>query len=334
MDVNFQSLAFMNSAISKQWLGELDLNDWTDLEHQLWKELKENELQDKKILVGFSGGVDSLALLWSLHRVKKAGVEACYVHHGVGDNQPYRDAAESFCKKFCEEKSIPFHSRKNTGPVLKSEADLRDFRHRSLEEVRLQTSSNLLALAHHREDLLETRLLRLIRGTGSQGIVAMRILQAPLFRPFLKTSKKDLQEYLEKFSLQAFEDPSNQDLNPFRNWLRQEWLVALEKRQEGSVNSLGRSLEILADSLEEKGLPEGIFQDNFMSRPHYLALSKTQQKQALAQYMLRQGAQDFSQSHLEEIQKRLDISQKEFIFKVGGIDWEINAQQIRVQKSK
>lgn len=321
-------------AISKLSPGDLDLNDWLDLEHHLWKELKEFDLLNKKILVGFSGGVDSLALLWSLHRVKKTNVEACYIHHGPGENLSYRDSAESFCRKFCDQNKIPFHSKKHTGSVLNSEAELRDFRHRSLEEVRLQTSADLLALAHHREDLLETRLLRLIRGTGPQGLTAMRVFQAPLFRPLLKTSKKELQEYLGTFSLQSFEDPSNLDLNPLRNWLRQEWLVSLEKRQEGAVNSLGRSLEILAEALSENSLPEGLFKENFISRPHYLALSKTQQKQALAQYMLRQGAQDFSQSHLEEIQKRLDISQKEFIFKVGGIDWEINAQQIRVQKSQ
>lgn len=325
-------MAFMSSVILKLSLEGLNLNDWLDLEHHLWKELKEHELLPRNVLVGFSGGVDSLALLWALHRVKKTGVQAGYIHHGPGENLKYRDLAESFCRKFCEDHQIPFRTKKNTADILTSEAELRDFRHRSLEELRKQTSSDLLALAHHREDLLETRLLRLIRGTGPQGLMAMRELQDKLFRPFLKVSKKDLQDYLGKFSLVALEDPSNQELHPFRNWLRQEWLVALENRQEGAVNSLGRSLEILAESLDENVLPEGLFNENFISRSHYLALSKTQQKRTLAQYLLGQGVQNFSQSHLEEIQKRLDISQKDLIFRVCGIDWVINAQQIRVQK--
>lgn len=327
-------MVFMSSAISKLWPGEIKLNDWLYLEHHLWKEIKSHGLLDKKILVGFSGGVDSLALLWGLRRVKKNGIEACYVHHGEGGNSAYRDAAEVFCRNFCDEHEIPFHLKKNTGLVLNSEAELRDFRHKSLEEVRQQTTAVLLALAHHREDLLETRLLRLIRGTGPQGLMAMRVLQGALFRPFLKISKKDLQEYLGSFSLKAHEDPSNQDLHPMRNWLRQEWLVALEKRQAGAVNSLGRSLENLVDSLDENSLSEDLFTENSLSHPHYLALSKTQQKQALAQYLLLRGVQDFSQSQLEEIQKRLDISQKELTFKVGGIDWVVNAQQIRVQNSE
>lgn len=308
------------------------MNDWRDLEHKLWNELKEHELQEQKILVGFSGGVDSLALLQALSRVKKTNVEACYVHHGVGVHGAYRDQAAEFCRAFCETNKIPFHLQKHAGSELHSEAELRDFRHRALEDTRTKTKSGLLALAHHREDLLETRLLRLIRGTGSQGLTAMRILQAEKFRPFLKISKNDLQDYLNTFSLNAFEDPSNADLHPMRNWIRQEWLVALENRQKGAVSCLGRSLEILAETLEEQVLPEGIFTEGAVSRAIYLSLSKSQQKQALASYLLSQKVRNFSQSHLEEVQKRLDISQKGFTFKVSGMDWVINAQQIRVQR--
>lgn len=322
----------MNSAILKPWLEEINLNDWLDLEHQLLKILKEQDLLQKNILVGFSGGVDSMALLASLSRVMKGRVSACFVHHGPGENVPYRERAENFCRNFCDTHGIDFYTEIHAGAVLTSEAELRDFRHRTLEKWRLQTNSDLLALAHHREDLLETRLLRLIRGTGPQGLEAMRVLQAPLLRPFLKTSKKDLEKYLQARSFLALEDPSNLDLNPFRNWIRNEWLVALEKRQEGAVNSLGRSLEILAENLDEASFSEEIFVENALSRPHYLSLSKTQQKRALASYLLSQNLRHFSQSHLEEVQKRLDNSQKELTFRVSGVDWVINAQQIRVQK--
>lgn len=309
------------------------MNNWLDLEHHLWKELKERNLQSEQLLVGFSGGVDSLALLWACHRVKKTGLVAGYIHHGPGENAPYRDFAETFCKDFCRQHQIPFYSLKHSGKELTSEEALRDFRHTSLEELRKQTNAHWIALAHHREDLLETRLLRLIRGTGPQGLVSMQSVQGVLFRPFLRVSKKDLQIYLEKSSLTALEDPSNRDLHPFRNWLRQEWLVALEKKQKGAVHSLARSLEILAEAQEDDAFPEGLFEKQGISRGHYLALSKAQQQRVLAHYLLRMGQRNFSQSHLEEIQKRLDISQKVFIFKVGGIEWVINAEQIRVQKA-
>lgn len=310
------------------------MNDWLDLEHHLWRELQEQRLLPQKLLVGFSGGADSLALLWALHRVKKTGLAAAYIHHGPGGNTSYRDQAEQFCRDFCERHQIPFFVQKYEGASLSSEAELREFRHRSLEHLRKQTGSDLLALAHHREDLLETRILRLIRGTGPQGLVAMRVLQGTFFRPFLKISKKDLLVYLEKYALSALEDPSNQDLHPLRNWLRQDWLRALEERQEGALNSLGRSLEALAEMGAVEELPEGLVIDQGLSRSHFLAASSSQQKRALARLLLQEGVRNFSQAHLEEIQKRLDNSQKDFTFRVGGVEWVVNAQQIRVQKAE
>lgn len=311
------------------------MKDWRSLEHQLWRELHELELVGKKILVGLSGGVDSLALLWSLFRVRPQGVEACFVHHGAGENQEYRDQAYDFCQNYCVKKGIPFHSRRNLDTSLQSESELRVYRYQVFEEVKKQTGAELLALGHHREDLLETRLLRLIRGTGPQGLVAMQVLQQGIFRPFLRNSKKELLEYLKGFGLEGFEDPSNSSTDPLRNWLRREWLVALEGRQQGAVQALARSLEILAESQSGFSDKNEDFQkliaNNGISRPHYLALTKTEQKRALAHFILRQNVQDFTQSHLEEIQKRLDNSQKEFTFKVAGIVWIVNAQQIRVQ---
>jgi tRNA(Ile)-lysidine synthase len=310
------------------------LNDWRDLEHHLWQELNERDLLDKKILVGFSGGVDSLALLWGLVRTHKEKITGCFVHHGPGPNQPYRDRALEFCQNFCAERKIPFVSQINEKTELSSEAALREFRYEALRKTQKQTGSALLALGHHREDLLETRLLRLIRGTGPQGLPAMNELQEGLFRPFLKKSKKELLQYLESFGLSASEDPSNADLEPLRNWIRQDWLVALENRQEGAVHALARSLETLAESVTPQEDFSSYFENNALLRGPYLALSKTQQKRVLALLLLRQKVQNFTQSHLEEVQKRLDNPQKGFSFRVAGREWLINAQQIRVQDSE
>ncbi|MBC7371005.1 MAG: tRNA lysidine(34) synthetase TilS, partial [Bdellovibrionaceae bacterium] len=319
----------MNSVILKRSLEGNDLNDWVDLEHRLWQELKDKNLHGKKFLVALSGGVDSLALLLSLQRVLKTNVEACFIHHGPGANVLYRDQAQKFCADLCARFSLPFHERKNSGEMLNSEADMRDFRHLRLEEVRVETGCDFIAFGHHREDLLESRLLRLIRGTGLQGLIAMTELDRTLFRPFLKISKKNLQEYLERAGESGFEDPSNADLEPLRNWLRQSWLVDLEKRQPGALQSLARSLELLVDAPKQEDHFKGFFIANELSRSKFLSLTKTQQKQLLAKWLLSLKVKDFTQAQLEEVTKRLDNSQKEFTFRVAGLTWSVNAQQIR-----
>ena len=74
-----------------------------DLDHQVWKLIRQHSLQGKKILVALSGGVDSTALLRVLSKIhKKDLLGACYFHHGEDSNQEYRKEAQIFCEKLCK----------------------------------------------------------------------------------------------------------------------------------------------------------------------------------------------------------------------------------------
>lgn len=307
-----------------------------DLDHHVWKLLKKHGLQEKKILVAFSGGVDSLALLRVLSKIHRPELlGACYFHHGEDSNQEYRKEAQVFCAKFCEKWEISFYPLKSH-VLAKSEAQYRELRYQALENLQKDEGFEILSTAHHRDDLLETRLLRLIRGTGSQGLQAMSVFKGGVFRPLLEVGKKELKKYLREEKLKAFEDPSNVSLDPLRNWLREEWLKSLEKRSRGALSSLARSLETIAAEIEECPWGDLLSQNEAyrtqgLSRGFYLTLSPAEQKRLLAQYLFALGKRDFSQSHIEEIQKRLDKSQKMITFKVGGCQWEVNAEQVKVQ---
>jgi tRNA(Ile)-lysidine synthase len=218
--------------------------------------------------------------------------------------------------------------------MVSSESEYRDLRYAEINRLKLEQGFAVVALGHHRDDLLETRLLRLIRGTGGQGLASMQEWDQALFRPLLTKSKSELVSYLAAEEQSFIEDPSNFNLDPMRNWLRQEWLPQLEARMAGSVNSVARSLETIADELSSRNdllLQNENFRSSGLRRSFYLTLSLTEQKRLLAQYLFALGKRNFSQSHLEEIQKRLDKSQKVITFQVGGFLWEINAEQIKVQ---
>ncbi|WP_413557078.1 tRNA lysidine(34) synthetase TilS [Bdellovibrio sp. HCB209] len=313
-----------------------------DLDHQVWKLIKKFDLQDKKFLVALSGGADSVATLAVLSKLIKAEkLGACYFHHGDDKNQDYRKEAQAFCEKLCKKLGVQFFALKSKS-LAKSEAQYRDQRYEALKRLQKEHDFEVLATGHHSDDLLETRLMRIVRGTGAQGLIAMSYYSQGVFRPFLETPKVELRKYLRSERLRAFEDPSNAILDPFRNWVREDWLKALEKRQKGAVNSLARSLETLAQELHslehkpgtdllsqnEANKPQGV---EGISRAFYLTLNQFEQRRLLAQYLFSLGKRDFSQSQLEEIQKRLDKSQKVITFKVSGCDWEINAEQIKVE---
>lgn len=300
----------------------------------MWKQLKAYELEDQKILVALSGGVDSVALLSTLVKTHSAArLEAFHFHHGEGENKAYRDEAEALCRKLCAQWAVPLHvsrAQKN----LHSEAEYREHRYAELERLKTKQGISVVALGHHQEDLLETRLLRLIRGTGGQGLPAMAPFKDALFRPFLTKAKSELKSYVLETGLSFCEDPSNHNLDPLRNWVRGEWLPLLEAKSPGAVSVLARSLETLAQEASARGdllAPEIDFTSRGLRRSYYLTLNAAEQKRLLAQYLFALGKRDFSQSHLEEIQKRLDKSQKVITFQVGGCHWEINAEQIKVQ---
>lgn len=307
-----------------------------DLDHSVWKLLKQQDLTQKKFLVAFSGGIDSLALLCILRKILPIdSLGACYFHHGEGSNQEYRDKAEKFCRETCEAWGISFYSLK-TSKKLKTEAQYREHRYEALRSLKSKQGYDLIATAHHRDDLLETRILRLIRGTGGQGLEAMNVCAGDLVRPLLEMSKSELSEYLKKEKLRGVNDPSNRDLDPLRNWLRGRWLKALERHQPGSLKSLSRSLQTIAGELQQQAWGDLLslnesYGESGIHRGFYLTLKAAEQRRLLAQYLFALGKRDFSQAQLEEIQKRLDKSQNVITFKVGGCQWEVNAQQIKVQ---
>lgn len=307
-----------------------------DLDHQVWKLVKQHGLQGKRILVALSGGVDSVALVRLLSKVhKKSLLGACYFHHGEESNQTYRKEAQVFCEKLCRKLGVVFYTLQSA-ELAKSEAHYRELRYAALRRVMKEESFDCLATGHHRDDLLETRLLRLIRGTGGQGLQAMQVSQPGLFRPLLEMTKKDLKKYLREEKLRTLEDPSNKSLDPLRNWLRGEWLKALEKRSRGSVEALSRSLETIAQEMEGRVQGDLLRQNEDyitqgLSRSFYLTLTPFEQRRLLAQYLFTLEKKDFTQAHLEEIQKRLDKSQKVITFKVGKCHWDVNAEQIKVQ---
>lgn len=309
------------------------------LDHDVLKLLKDEELLDCKILIGLSGGVDSVALLRVLSKLlPQENLKAFYYHHGVHENSVYRDEALVFCEKLCADLNVDFVFEKNE-EIGTSENFYRDLRYKAFHEFMHINEYDVLALGHHRDDLLETRLLRLLRGTGGQGLMAMRSLHQNIFRPFLSKSKKELADYVLLEKLPIIQDPSNDSLDPLRNWLREFWLPQLEERSEGAVECLSRSLDTIASELDRHDSAWDLLDENEayksqgLSRMYYLSLSRFEQRRLLAQYLNSLKIKGFSQSHLEEIQKRLDNPQKVITFRVGGCNWKVNAEQIIVQSS-
>ncbi len=327
---------------------EVKLKQWTPLEHALYRKWKDlPTLYSKKIMVGLSGGIDSVALLVALKRIQSKAcafhLSAIYVHHGFNtensEQNQYRDHAKVFCTQLCERLNVKIELPIPSTIILKSEEEYRNFR---LQQF-LNYQDCAIALAHHADDVLETRLLRLIRGTSLDGLEAIKEWTPELkfWRPFLELSKNELFDYIKLQNESFLEDPSNKNNNYFRNWLRNHWLEELESHQKGAVKSLSRSLDNIVNQWH--GAKSGYLKINIsnvdgsdyaISRNQYLALTVDEQKQIVIELIKKLNILHFTHGQIKEILKHLDNSQRVFTFKSCNAYWFVDAEQIKISSIK
>lgn len=297
------------------------MKNWSSLHHQVWKILK--PWKDHPFLIAVSGGADSMALL-NIAKDLPLKIEVFHAHHGPGDNLEFRNQAEKFVLDFCVQHKISRHFVKSK-QKLSSEKEFRDFRKSEIEKWLQVHPQGFVMTAHHAEDLLETRIIRLIRGTGPQGLQSMSVKKGFVIRPFLEISKTELKNYLKSHNLEFIEDPTNQSSRYLRNWLRNRWLPQLEKKRPGSLKRLGASIENLVPEISPSNR-------EYLSRSEYLSLNTKEQLQALAALLKSKGLLNYTQGQLKEIQKRLDNPQRRLTFISAGAEWVINAERISFKR--
>ncbi|MGH8192766.1 MAG: tRNA lysidine(34) synthetase TilS [Rhodanobacteraceae bacterium] len=179
------------------------------------------------LCVAFSGGTDSTALLHALAQMPEArerGLRALHVDHGLHPDSP--DWA-AHCTQFCESIHVPVNVLRVVVDTTRGEgieAAARRARYAALAES-LQ-DGEWLALAHHRDDQIETVLLKLLRGAGPEGLGGMRARRSfgrgVLWRPLLETTQNKLRSYLIDNDINGLDDPANSDRRFARNILRHE----------------------------------------------------------------------------------------------------------------
>jgi tRNA(Ile)-lysidine synthase len=206
------------------------------------------DLHGRRVVVGLSGGLDSVALLHLLRGARRrAGfrLEALHVHHGLS---PHADDWARFCRALCRRWHVPLAVRKvqvqRRGRGL--EAAAREARREACE----QHPAQVVALAHHLDDQAETVLLNLLRGAGARGARGMPVVGALggkiLWRPLLAVPRASLQAYARERGLRWVQDESNRDDSLTRNFLRLHVGPLLETRFPRWREALGRAAKHMA----------------------------------------------------------------------------------------
>ncbi len=246
-----------------------------------------------RVIVGFSGGIDSLCLLYILHQLEEYELDlwAVYINHSLRPSENVREVellnqvGTDWGVKTREIKlDIPkrLHEKPQSVQLL-----AREERYKLLISLREEINAAKIALGHHRDDQVETILYRIIRGTGIDGLAGIPIVRGHLFiRPLLEVSRAEIHEYALKHKLSWLEDSSNLKPVYVRNKLRLQLIPELKESYNPNLNSalirLGQlareQQELMEVLLKEKwekltlvqGGRIGVIIEDFMGLPTYL----------------------------------------------------------------
>lgn len=282
------------------------------------------------MIVGLSGGIDSVVLLDILSRIagrRRFHLRALHVNHQLSPNA--RRWAE-FCRALCNERAIPLRVTRVTVQRGNSlEAAARSARY----DVFRRQRADFVALAHNRDDQAETVLLQLLRGAGVRGLAAMpvvrgedsglriegktspprsgssnpqsSILNPRILRPLLDAPRSEIERYARRRKLKWIEDESNSDTYFSRNFLRQEVLPLIVTRFPAYSVTLARAARHFAEAaqlLDELAANDavGCIADGVLQIAGLRKLSRFRAKNLLRHFLGMQGTAMPNAERLEE----------------------------------
>ena len=233
------------------------------------KYIRENQMLQTgdTVVAGVSGGADSIAMLHILKSLQEEmgfSLEVLHVHHGIRGEEADRD--ERFVEKICRDWSIPFLTRHYPVPELSKEWKLgeeetgRIVRKQAFQEEKKKLGFSgeaedreagrfRIALAHNRNDLAETMLHHLARGTGIRGLSGIQPANGEIIRPVLCLERREIVYYLKERGIPYITDSSNLSDEYTRNRIRNHILPEMEQKiNKRAVEHMAETARVLAEA--------------------------------------------------------------------------------------
>ena len=257
------------------------------------------DVEPGKYVVAVSGGVDSVVLLDLL--VKQPGLQLVVAHfdHGMRvESGEDRQFVQALAKKY----ELPFAYAEGQLGTGTSEAVAREARYKFLRKVMRDTKSRGIITAHHEDDLLETAVINLLRGTGPKGLSSLKDTD-DIFRPLLSIPKKEIITYAKQKKLEWHEDATNADTLYLRNYIRHKLLPRFDAVARNRFRTLidsAHATNTAIDSLISGQLDIQSSHD-ILDRRWLIMLPHAVAKEVIATWLRLHGVREFDKKTIERI---------------------------------
>lgn len=250
-------------------------------------------------VVAVSGGVDSVALLHILHGTPGVQLIVAHYDHGIReDSAADREFVEYLAKLY----DVAFAYDEGRLGAGASEAAAREARYAFLRRVKAASGAQAIVTAHHEDDVFETAIINLLRGTGRKGLSSLNSTDE-LYRPLLTTPKKNLLAYARAHKLQWREDSTNASDDYLRNYVRHHILpkfddAACDRLRKLIATTRETNVQIdqmLAEQLHLQPDYDVLDRHWFIMLPHAVA------REIIAAWLRGRGVMDFDKALLERV---------------------------------
>ncbi len=261
------------------------------------------------IVVAFSGGADSVALTLSLLELKEflkiKGILLVHVNHMLRGEESFRD--ESFCIDFAKAVSLPIHVERIDIKAYAKRDNIelvaRNKRYQILRNIKQELGYDLIATAHHLNDLVETILLWITRGCGIEGLLGFEEKEGDIVRPLYTVKREEIVQFLRECGYNWIEDSSNYDLSLARNRIRHAVVPHLKIINPNLEETILRMREVLKS---EKKLIDSLISENLKSidRETFIKLSEDYQRLVLNRFFNVRNFKKVEQIRREIIKRK------------------------------
>ncbi len=206
------------------------------------------------VLIGLSGGPDSVCLLFVLNKLKspfKLKISAIYVDHGLRPEEIPEEI--NFCQKICDTLDLNFYTQKiNVKEFAEREKinlqeAARILRYEVFDQLSLRIKANKIALGHNADDQAETVLMRLLRGAGPGGLSGIPPVRKKIIRPLIEMEKKEIENFLKENKIQYLLDSSNMKLEYMRNKIRHLLIPVIKEISPQATKIISKTADILRE---------------------------------------------------------------------------------------